>query len=121
MPVTDADHAGNAVRAAIEMHRRLEARRFADGIALKTRFGINTGLVVGGTVGDGDRLGFTVHGDEVNLAARLEQLNKEHGTRLLASERTVELAGQAFRFRRIGEVTVRGRETPVTVYGLAQD
>lgn len=121
MPVTDADHAGNAVRAAMEMHRRLEERRFADGIALKTRIGINTGLVVGGTVGDGDRLGFTVHGDTVNLAARLEQLNKEYGTQLLASERTVELAGQAFQFRRIGEVTVRGRQSPVTVYELAQD
>ncbi|MFQ5760904.1 MAG: adenylate/guanylate cyclase domain-containing protein, partial [Acidiferrobacterales bacterium] len=88
------------------------------GITLNTRVGISTGHVVGGTVGDADRLGYTVHGDEVNLAARLEQLNKEYGTRVLVAQRTVELAGNDFEFRKIDQVTVRGRQTPVTVYEL---
>jgi len=118
LPGENADHAANAVRAALAIQHLLENRRFINGIALNTRIGINTGLVVGGTVGDGDRLGYTVHGDVVNLAARLEQLNKEYGSRVLVSELTAELAGDSFGFRKIGEVTIRGHETPVTVYDL---
>ncbi|MEE8563944.1 MAG: adenylate/guanylate cyclase domain-containing protein, partial [Alphaproteobacteria bacterium] len=64
------------------------------------------------------RLLFTVHGDEVNIAARLEQLNKEYGTYILAAERAVRVAGEGFAFERIGEVTVRGRATPTTVYAI---
>ncbi|MFQ6023830.1 MAG: adenylate/guanylate cyclase domain-containing protein [Acidiferrobacterales bacterium] len=118
LPMEDADHAANAVRAASAIQRLLEHQRFANGIALNTRIGINTGLVVGGTVGDGDRLGYTVHGDTVNLAARLEQLNKEYGSRVLLSQRTAELADDSFEFKKIGEVAIRGRETPITVYEL---
>jgi adenylate cyclase len=106
------------VRASLAIQRLLANRRFANGIALNTRIGINTGLVVGGTVGDGNRLGYTVHGDVVNLAARLEQLNKEYGSRVLLSQRTAELAGDSFEFKKIGEVAIRGRETPITVYEL---
>ncbi|MCZ6733309.1 MAG: HAMP domain-containing protein [Gammaproteobacteria bacterium] len=118
LPVEDPDHAANAVRAARALQQIDANHRFLSGITLNTRVGISTGHVVGGTVGDADRLGYTVHGDEVNLAARLEQLNKEYGTRVLVAERTVELAGNDFGFRQIGEVTVRGRQTPVTVYEL---
>jgi class 3 adenylate cyclase len=118
LPGENADHAANAVRAALAIQHLLENRRFIDGIALNTRIGINTGQVVGGTVGDGDRLGYTVHGDVVNLAARLEQLNKEYGSRVLVSKHTAELAGDSFGFKEIGEVTIRGHETPITVYGL---
>lgn len=118
LPVADPDHAANAVRAAQAMQDALKSRRFAGGVALNTRIGINTGVVVGGTVGDGDRLGYTVHGDEVNLAARLEQLNKEYGTRVLVSEHTAELAGPGFNFEKIGPVAVRGRAAPVIVYKL---
>lgn len=121
LPVEDPDHAANAVRAAQALQQMDVAHRFLSGITLNTRVGISTGHVVGGTVGDADRLGYTVHGDEVNLAARLEQLNKEYGTRVLVSGRTVELAGDEFEFRKIDQVTVRGRETPVTVYELTTD
>lgn len=118
LPVADVDHAANAVRAAVAIQRLLVNQRFANGIELNTRIGINTGLVVGGTVGDADRLGYTVHGDAVNLAARLEQLNKEYGSRILVSHRTTELAGDSFAFETVGEVAIRGREAPVTIYKL---
>ncbi len=118
LPLDDPEHAANALRAARDVQRALTGRRFGDGVALHTRVGINSGSVVGGTVGDGDRLGYTVHGDAVNLAARLEQLNKQYGSRVLASERTVELAGAGFDLSEIGEVVVRGRAAPVRIYEL---
>lgn len=114
------DHAASAVRAALEIRRVLRARTFGQGIALRARIGINSGTVVGGLVGTSERLGYTVHGDEVNLAARLEQLNKEYGTYLLLSERTCQLAGfDRFRFERVGTATVRGRSAPTNVYTVA--
>lgn len=57
-----------------------------------------------------------MHGDEVNLAARIEQMNKELGTRVLAAKSTVQLAGDAFDFTPIGQVPVRGRQAGVAVY-----
>ncbi|MEM9685111.1 MAG: adenylate/guanylate cyclase domain-containing protein, partial [Pseudomonadota bacterium] len=63
-----------------------------------------------------DRLCFTVHGDQVNVAARLEQQNKQYGSYILVGENTVEACGSKFTFKRVGEVTVRGRETPTEIY-----
>ena len=116
LPVKDPHHAASAVRAAQEIQRITQTRRFVGDIVLKTRVGINTGVVVGGTVGDGDHLGYTVHGDVVNLAARLEQLNKSYGSHILVAQRTAELAGAGFDFREVGKTTIRGHENPVLVY-----
>jgi class 3 adenylate cyclase/copper chaperone CopZ len=118
LPAADPEHAASAVQAARTIQDALNGRRFAGGVTLNTRIGINTGVVVGGTVGDGERLGYTVHGDEVNLAARLERLNKEYATRVLVSERTAKLAGRGFNFEKIGPVEIRGRAAPVVVYKL---
>ena len=66
-----------AVRAAIDIQRAVGSRTFGDqGVALATRIGISTGQVIGGDVGTGKRTSFTLLGDTVNLAARLEELNK---------------------------------------------
>lgn len=122
IPETLPDHAAQAVRAALAVQAALSGRDFGDGVDLRSRVGINSGEVVGGLVGTGDRLGYTVHGDAVNLAARLEQLNKDYGTRIIISQRTVELAGPAeFRFKQLGTTNVRGRKTPVVVYTVGED
>ena len=116
----DPEHAANAVRTALEIQRTMLGRTFGDGVQLRTRCGINTGRIVAGAVGAKDRLLYTVHGDEVNIAARLEQLNKRYGTYVLATEATAQAAGAAFSFERVGEVTVRGRNAPTTVYTPVQ-
>ena len=117
IPEALPDHAAQAVRAALAMQRALRNRHFGSGFVLRSRVGINSGEIVGGLVGTGDRLGYTVHGDDVNLAARLEQLNKDYETRIIVSQRTRELAGpSAFAFEQLGATNVRGRKTPVVIY-----
>ena len=114
------DHAAQAVRAALAMQDALRDRHFANGIVLRSRVGINSGEIVGGLVGSGDRLGYTVHGDDVNLAARLEQMNKDYGTRIIVSHRTYELAGPSgFPFKKLGTTNVRGRKAPVVIYTVS--
>jgi adenylate cyclase len=112
----DPDHAANAVRTALAIQDATRNRRFGDGLRLRTRCGINTGRIVAGAVGTPERLLYTVHGDEVNVAARLEQLNKSTGTTILATESTVQAVGAGFEFERVAEVTVRGRSQPTAVY-----
>ncbi len=122
IPEALSDHAAQAVRAALAVQAALRVRDFGDGVVIRSRIGINSGEIVGGLVGAGDRLGYTVHGDDVNLAARLEQLNKDYGTRIVVSQRTRELAGPtAFRFRQLGTTNVRGRKTPVVIYTVDED
>jgi len=117
IPEALPDHAAQAVRAALAMQRALRDRRFGNGFVLRSRVGINSGEIVGGLVGTGDRLGYTVHGDNVNLAARLEQLNKDYETHIIVSQRTRELAGPStFAFEQLGTTNVRGRKTPVVIY-----
>lgn len=116
VPLEDPAHAANAVRAALEIEGSINHRSFGDGVDFITRVGINTGGVIAGPVGAEHRLIYTVHGDAVNVAARLEALNKEYGTRVLVAESTRELAGSEFAFTALGEVFVRGRSEPVPVY-----
>ena len=114
----DADHAAKAVRTAAEIQQLTRERLFGDAVRMRTRCGINTGRIVAGAVGSAERLLYTVHGDEVNIAARLEQLNKKYGTYLLAAESTVRAAGAEFAFRPVDEITVRGRASATRVYTL---
>lgn len=112
----DADHAANALRTAAGIVAEMRARTFGDGIAMRTRCGINTGAMTVGAVGSADRLVFTVHGDEVNVAARLEQLNKQYGTYILLSEQTRAAAGDGFGYSLMGDIVVRGRSQSTRVY-----
>ena len=112
-------HAAQAVQSALAIQEATRQRTFGPGVSLPTRVGVNTGPAVCGTVGGAGRLGFTVHGDDVNLAARIEEMNKTLGTRILVAGSTVELAGDRFTFTEVGELPVRGREQRVAVYRVA--
>ncbi|NIP90031.1 MAG: adenylate/guanylate cyclase domain-containing protein, partial [Gammaproteobacteria bacterium] len=118
VPVEDPHHADQAVRAAREIQEIVGGRTFA-GRSLRTRIGITTGTVIAGNVGSGDRMNYTVHGDAVNLAARLEQLNKEHGTQVLVSGATTSLLADSYPLEPIGEVDIRGKNKSVAVFKLA--
>ena len=113
---SDEDHAANAIKTALGIKEVAETRTFGNGSVLKTRCGINTGEIVVGAIGAENRLTFTVHGDEVNIAARLEQLNKQHGTYIMLGENTAQACAETFDCREITEVTVRCRSTPTRVY-----
>jgi class 3 adenylate cyclase len=117
VPVTDAHHARNAIQAAQEMLECVASSKF-DGEGLNIRIGINTGSVVAGAIGAKGRLNYTVHGNAVNLAARLEALNKEYGSRLLISESTASQADD-LNLSRIGEVTVRGQTKSTSLFTLS--
>ena len=116
VPLRDPAHAANALRAAVEMRSTVRRREYA-GQRVSCRIGINTGHLVAGAVGAKGRLSYTVHGDAVNLAARLEALNKELGTTILVSEATAAHT-EGFEFAPMGEVSVRGQTGRVEVYTL---
>ena len=116
VPVPDPAHAANALQAAMEMQDATLHREFA-GQRVGNRIGVNTGRLVAGAVGAKGRLSYTVHGDAVNLAARLEALNKELGTRILVSEATAERV-EGFALDPMGEVGVRGQTERVRIHTL---
>ena len=117
LPVPNSDHADNAVQSALEIQRTVGERTFA-GKKIRTRIGIATGEVVGGSVGSGDRINYTVHGNAVNLAARLEHLNKELNTHTLVSGSTVSDLTRNFSLASMGDVPIRGRQNPVEIHSL---
>ena len=102
------DHARRAVECAKEMVT-------APG-EFKTGAGLHSGEVVIGNVGSSDKMEYTVLGDTVNLASRLESLNKEHKTKLLMSETTLEMAGGEIDTLYLGAVPVRGKSVPMKLY-----
>ena len=116
VPVTDDRHAHNAIQAALEMLNCVAGKQF-DGENLNVRIGINTGSVVAGAIGAKGRLNYTVHGDAVNLAARLEALNKEYRRRLLISESTASQVDE-FDLTQIGEITARGQSRSIKIYTI---
>jgi adenylate cyclase len=104
-------HALRCIKCATEMVN-------APGV-FKTGTGMHSGEVVIGNVGSSDKMEFTVLGDTVNLASRLESLNKEHKTKLLMSGSTCEMAGGAIDTVYLGEVPVRGKSEPMKLYTAA--
>ncbi len=114
VPVSDSDHVGNAVKAAKQMYVAVSQREFA-GHQFAIRVGVNTGEVFAGNVGARDRLSYTVHGDAVNMAACLEAMNKEFGTRILIGGSTAALVSDVS-LRQISGATIRGKIEAVQVF-----
>jgi len=119
-PLPDADHARHAVEAALACQERLTAMQGGFGlpgdITVATRIGVNSGDMLVGNIGSDRRFNYTVMGDAVNLASRLEGANKMFGTGILISDRTRELCGMTIEAREIDTVRVVGRAAPVTIF-----
>jgi adenylate cyclase len=119
-PVADADHAANAVRAALacsaELERPSASTAAPDYSRIAHRVGLNSGPALVGNIGSRRRFNYTAMGDCVNLASRLEGANKYFATSILASEATKTLAGSAFIWREIDNIRVKGRAAPVRIY-----
>ncbi len=111
-----ANHADAAVAAAVLIHR-LVGERF-DG-ELRIGIGINTGKVIAGTIGGGSKLEFTLIGDTVNVAARVEQLTKSTGDAILLTHQTVDaLSGRSHDLVERGSHALKGKSAPAQVFGL---
>jgi adenylate cyclase len=123
-PLADPEHALNACRAALEMSRTLERLnaewQAAGRETLSAGIGISTGDMVVGNLGSSQRFTYTVTGDHVNLAARLEGLTKEHATRhnVIISAGTYAAVRERVTARPLGTVTVKGKLQAVEIYEL---
>jgi adenylate cyclase len=124
-PSPAADHAFRGCRAALDClaaTERLYASAAWDGQPrFVTRFGLHTDSVMVGHFGAPDRLSYTALGDGVNLASRLEGLNKQYGTTILVSEAVAEAVRPAFAFRLLDRVAVKGRTMGIRVFELLGD
>jgi adenylate cyclase len=119
-PIDDPFEAANAVAAAREILSAIDASNVGDAWPIRLGIGVHIGEAVAGTVGSARRKEYTVIGDTVNLASRLESLNKEVGSELLVSDAVREAAGDAIgEAVPLGPVSVRGYAEPVTVWRLA--
>ena len=121
------DHADQAVNAAIHMRQALQefnqnaaSDPFANGRrpVLENGIGIATGPVIAGNVGGKERIEYTVMGDAANLASRLEGMTLEHSYPILISEETFDAIG-SLNARPLPDVAVKGKDKPVTIYGLS--
>ena len=119
-PVPREDDAKRAVRAAVKMRTALsklnESLKARGMQTLRTGIGIHTGEVVAGNLGSEKRMEYTVIGDAVNLASRLESATKELGVNVLISEDTYELTKDVIEARPVKEIHVKGRAKPVMTY-----
>ncbi len=119
-PLSFEDHAERAVRAALQCQTTLAALRpqfqRRVGKHLRMRIGLNTGAAVVGNMGSRTRFDYTMLGDAVNLAARLEGINKQFGTYTMISADTARALGAGIPLRELSRVAVVGRGEPVTVY-----
>jgi adenylate cyclase len=121
-PALLEDHAWRACVAALRIQRGMVAlneRWQAEGLKpLSIRVGIHSDAVLVGNIGSKERMSYTVMGDGVNVASRLEGINKEFGTRLCISHSVYKEAGERLCVRPIDDVTVKGRRTKIPIYEL---
>src|SRR6266702_6870469 len=119
-PQPQADHALRCCRAALACGGAIETSGLADdlGHPLQIRIGINSGRMLVGNIGSELRLNYTVIGDAVNVASRLEGANKEYGTEIIIGEETRRLAGDSIQVRELDRLMVYGRAGGIAIYEL---
>lgn len=119
-PLDQPDHADRAIRAAAGMMRRLktlQAKFAAEGLPnIDIGIGVNTGMATVGNMGSEKRFDYTVIGDSVNVAARLEGLNKEYKTHIIISESTKSRLTGDYNCKELAEVTVKGKTVPLKIF-----
>jgi adenylate cyclase len=124
-PLALADHAARAARAALEMAnalQRLDRDWAAKGRPrLSIGVGLNSGVVAVGNMGSDRLFDYTAIGDNVNLASRLESLNKYYGTEILVSAHTAQVLGQDFILQEVDLVQVIGKKQPLAIYELLRE
>ncbi len=122
VPVEMKDHARRACLGALEMQKKLvllrQRWRTENKPEFYVRMGINSGPMIAGNIGGKERFDYTVIGDSVNLASRLEGANKAYGTSIMISEFTRELLNEEFPLRELDLLRVKGKNQPVRVYEL---
>ncbi len=122
VPYPDLNHASLACMAALQQQVKIQELKpvFREqfGLELKVRMGLNTGVVSAGNMGSKNRYEYTVMGDAVNFAARLEPSNKEYGTSIMIGEQTHLEAKDVVITRRLDRLVVTGKTEPVQVYEL---
>jgi adenylate cyclase len=121
-PLDDAEHAEHAVRAAVEMVRELgDLNRHwaAEGRAqLDIGIGVNSGEMIAGNIGSSSIMSYTVIGDNVNLGARLESLNKNYNSRIIISDATRVLLTGAYDVQPLGDVVVKGKTRSIAIFEI---
>ena len=121
-PIDQPDHADRAVKASVNMIKKLKKLQkewLAEGFPLvNAGIGVNTGVVTVGNMGSTQRFDYTLIGDEVNAAARLEGLNKDYKTNIIISEATKNKLRITVKTKSLGEVLVKGKTKPIKIYSV---
>jgi adenylate cyclase len=121
-PLDQPNHAELACESSLEMMdklKELQEKWKKEGIpSFDIGIGLNSGDAIVGNMGSSSRFDYTAMGDSVNLASRLENLNKKYGTNIIISENTYKIVKDKFNLRKLDVVKVKGKTKPIAIYEL---